>query len=260
MRSAPWFIAIAFVLLAGSAVARAAEPGASGAGETADGTDVTSRDAPDADSPLIVTGDFNQDGVPDIARVVTSGCGSFEARSLTVSLGQKEGGFRQVASISVADRDPRAIALGDFNGDGSLDLIVGDGDGSLTEFLGDGKGQFVPAGEIAHFGSVVSIAMGDFNRDGHLDLAVSDPRTGSVAVLLGEGNGSLQQAWSFSLPVKGVDFHVAAADFDGDGTVDLAVTNDDDSSYEVMLGNGNGAFTYSPALSNVKDPNSHCAA
>ena len=160
----------------------------------------------------------------------------------------------------MAGHDPRAIVLGDFNGDGNPDLIVGDGDGSLIEFLGDGTGQLVPFGEIAHFGSVVSIAMGDFNHDGRLDLAVSDPRAGSVTVLLGAGNGSFQQAWSFSLPMRGIDFHVAAADFNQDGMLDLAVTNDDDASYEVMLGNGNGTFTYAPALSNVMDPNAHCPA
>ncbi len=160
----------------------------------------------------------------------------------------------------MAGHDPRAIVLGDFNGDGNPDLFGGDGVGALFEFLGDGKGQFVPVGEIAHFGSVVSIAMGDFNHDGRLDLAVSDPRASSVTVLLGAGNGSFQPAWSFPLPMRGIDFHVAAADFNGDGIIDLAVTNDDDASYEIMLGNGNGTFTYAPALSNVKDPNSHCPA
>jgi hypothetical protein len=160
----------------------------------------------------------------------------------------------------MASHDPRAIVLGDFNGDGNPDLIVGDGDGSLMEFLGDGTGQLVPLGELVHFGSVVSIAMGDFNHDGHLDLAVSDARSSSVIVLLGAGNGSFQQAWSFPLPMRGVDFHIAAADFNGDGIIDLAVTNDDDASYEIMLGSGNGTFTYAPALSNVIDPNSHCPA
>ena len=263
MRATGQSTAIAFIiaiLTVGSAVARAASSGVLGAGTAPSCADEASRDAPDEASPLIVTGDFNQDGIADIAEVVSPPCGPTGASFLTVSLGQRDGAFKQVAATSMAGRDPRAIVVGDFNGDGNPDLIVGDGDGSLIEFLGDGKGQLVPFGEIAHFGSVVSIAMGDFNHDGRLDLAVSDAQASSVTVLQGTGNGSFQQAWSFPLPMRGIDFRVAAADFNGDGIIDLAVTNDDDASYEIMLGNGNSTFTYAPALSNVKDPNSHCPA
>jgi hypothetical protein len=148
--------------------------------------------------------------------------------------------------------------VGDFNGDGNPDLIVGDGDGALMELIGDGKGNLVSAGEIAHLGSVVSIAKSDFNHDGIPDLAVSDFRANSVTILLGAGNGSFRPSWSFPLPMRGTIFHLAAADFNGDGIPDLAITNDDEDTFEVMLGNGNGTFTYAPALSNVKDPNSYC--
>jgi len=263
MRTAGQSIAIAFIiaiLMVGSAVARAAGSTVFGEGAAVSCAGESSQDTPGGVSPLIVTGDFNRDGVADIAEVVSSACEPTGASFLTVLLGQRNGTFKQVASSSMVGHDPRAIVLGDFNGDGNPDLIVGDGDGSLIEFLGDGTGQLVPFGEIAHFGSVVSIAMGDFNHDGRLDLTVSDPSASSVTVLLGAGNGSFQQARSFPLPMRGIDFHVAAADFNGDGIIDLAVTNDDDASYEIMLGNGNGTFTYAPALSNVKDPNSHCPA
>ena len=125
-----------------------------------------------------------------------------------------------------------------------------------------------PAGEWARLqglwvgpnslGSVVSIAVGDFDRDGMLDLAVSDARANTVTVLLGSGNGSFRPIWTFQLPMPGKVFHLAAADFNGDGLLDLAVTYEDDESFEVMIGNGNGTFTYAPALSHTRDPNSHC--
>jgi hypothetical protein len=116
-------------------------------------------------------------------------------------------------------------------------------------------------GDVARLESVVSIAVADFNHDGVLDMAVSDWRASSVTVLLGAGNGSFQRGWSFPLRMPGTVAQVAAADFNGDGIVDLAVTYDGEDGYtfEVMLGNGNGTFTFAPKLSFVKDPNSHCA-
>lgn len=202
-------------------------------------------------------GDFNRDGLADIAQVTITREG--QPASLTVLLGQKDGSFRQMPASPELGRDPQSMAIGDFNGDGIPDLIVGDGDGALTEFLGDGTGSMKPAGDIASFGSVVSVAVADFNHDGHLDMAVSDPHSNSVTILLGNGDGSFRPIWHFSLPMAGKVFHLATADFNGDKVPDLAVTYEDPDNYEVMLGNGNGTFTYSPALSRPIDPNSHCA-
>jgi hypothetical protein len=60
--------------------------------------------------------------------------------------------------------------------------------------------------------------------------------------------------------MRGAVFHLAAADFNGDGVADLVVTDENEDAYEVMLGNGNGTFTLSPELSRVKDPYAHCPA
>jgi hypothetical protein len=269
MRTAGRSIAIPLILAVfavAPAVMRASNSGALGSGalcsdeSAANCANEASKDTPDEASRLIVTGDFNRDGIADMAEVVWPDCKHTGAGFLSVSLGQRDGTFKHVASNPAVGHDPQAMVVGDFNGDGNPDLIVGDGDGSLTEFRGDGTGKLVPVGAIARFSSIASIAMSDFNHDGILDLAVSDPSSSSVTILLGSGNGSFQHAWSFPLPMKGIAFRVAAADFNGDGIIDLAVTNDEDAAYEIMLGNGNGTFTYAPALSNVKDPNSHCPA
>jgi hypothetical protein len=60
--------------------------------------------------------------------------------------------------------------------------------------------------------------------------------------------------------MPGTSPHLAAADFNGDGIPDLAVVYDDDegATFDVLLGSGKGAFTLSPRLSLVRDPNSHC--
>ena len=163
-----------------------------------------------------------------------------------------------MASRNFIGRDPRALVVGDFNRDGHVDVIVGDGDGTLLEFLGDGTGHLVRSGKISTLGSVVSIAVGRFTHDGNLDFVVSDLESNSAAIFVGTGDGSFRQTWSFALPQRGREFHIATADFNGDGVADLVITSEEDGNYEVMLGNGNGTFTYAPKLSHLKDPNSYC--
>jgi WD40 repeat protein len=207
------------------------------------------------DSPLVVTGDFNHDGIADIAKIT-----SHEPDLLTVLLGQTNGSFKEMTSKLVPGHTSRAMVADDFNKDGIPDLIVGDEDGTLTLFLGDGTGNFGPASEITRLDSVASIAVADFNKDGIPDIAISDWRASSVTVLLGVGNGSFGHMWSFPLRMRGTKPHIAAADFNGDGIPDLAVVYDEDGgdTFDVMLGNGNGTFTLSPDRSFSKNPNSHC--
>ncbi|HVU45761.1 MAG TPA: VCBS repeat-containing protein [Terracidiphilus sp.] len=207
---------------------------------------------------LIATADFNSDGIADVAEVTLLGDGQNGAGVLTILLGQRNGSFKPSLRHTLLRDDPRSIAAGDFNGDGKPDLLVGDGDGAVLELLGDGKGDLRLAGEIAHVGSAVSIAVGDFNRDGIPDIAVSDFRSNNVTILLGSGKGPFRFGWSFALPMRGTTYYLAAADFNSDGVPDLAITSDEEGMFLVMLGNGNGTFTYAPALSRIRDPYSYC--
>lgn len=213
----------------------------------------------DARSPmLIATADFNRDGIADVAKIVWSPGQRNGPCFIQILFGLKDGGYKSAVRLTLLKGDPRSMIAGDFNGDRNPDLLVGDGDGSVTELLGDGKGNLRSAGEIAHVGSVVSIAVGDFNRDGIPDIAVSDFRANKVTILLGSGSGSFTIGWSFSLPMRGTTYYLAAADFNGDGVPDLAITSDEEGTFVVMLGNGNGTFTYAPALSHIRDPYSYC--
>jgi hypothetical protein len=218
---------------------------------------IGSSDIPDEASMVIATGDFNGDGIADLVEAAPPDA-DLGQYSLIVLLGTTGGTFRLVASHNLIGRDPRALVVGDFNGDGNPDVIVGDSDGTLLEFLGDGNGNLLRRGEIASVGSVVSIAAGHFTHDSNLDLVVSDVGSNTAAILLGAGDGSFRQAWSFQLPLKGKEFHIATADFNKDGISDLVITSEDDGNYEVMLGNGNGTFTYAPKLSHLRDPYSYC--
>ncbi len=215
-------------------------------------------DAPDERVPVVATGDFNHDGIADLVEAAPAGDDDHGPHLLTVLLGRPDGTFVRLASPIPIGAEPRALVAGDFNGDGNLDVIVGDENGALTEFLGDGKGGLQAAGNVATVGSVVSMAMGRFSHDGKLDLVVSDYGSNAAVILLGDGKGSFRRAWSFQLPRKGREFSIAAADVNGDGIADLLIASDDDEDYEVMLGHDNGTFTYAPELSHVRDPNSYC--
>lgn len=216
-------------------------------------------DAQDKPSRLKVMSDFNHDGIPDMAEATLPAANYSGPNYLTISLGQADGSFKPITTLALGFR-PRDMVAGDFNQDGIPDLIVGEDNGALTLFLGDGTGNLHSDGEIAHLQSVVSIAVADFNHDGLLDIVVSDWRASSVTVLLGTGKGAFRIGLAFPMRARGTSPHVATADFNGDGIPDLAVVYDDgdESSYDVMLGNGNGTFTYSPQFSLVKDPNSYC--
>lgn len=220
-----------------------------------------SEDDPDEASSLIVTGDFNRDGIADIAKITSHADGTSQSSYLTVLLGQTNGTYRVLTSKLAQGRTPRAMVSGDFNNDGVLDLIIGDEDGTLTLFLGDGTGSFSAIHEIAHLDSVVSIAVSDFNKDGILDVAISDWRAGSVTVLLGTGKASFDHMWSFPLRMRATKPHIAVADFNGDGVPDIAVVygqDEEEETFDVMLGNGNGTFTIAPERGFTRDPNSHC--
>lgn len=208
-------------------------------------------------SSVIATGDFNRDGIADLVEATTPGRDA-SGQHLRILLGRGDGTFAPGATQPLVANAPCAIVVGDFNGDGNPDVIVGDSNGVLREYLGDGKGDLADAGNVATLGSVASIAIGHFTHSGHLDLVVSDFRSNSAVILLGKANGSFRVAWSFQLPRVGRQFRIATADFNQDGVDDLVIGNDDDADYEVMLGHGNGTFTYAPELSHLRDPRSYC--
>ncbi len=196
------------------------------------------------DPEALAVGDFNGDGVPDVAVL------NLDPGTVSVLLGNGDGTFQPAVNYAVGTKaGSLSVAVGDFNGDGNLDLVVANGitfgqAPSVSVLLGNGDGTFQPAVTYDAGRFPASVAVGDFNGDGILDLAVADSQTGpNVAVLLGNGDGTFQPPVFFDAGAGSAPRSVAVADFNGDGILDLVVANQIGvGSVSVLLGNGDGNF------------------
>jgi hypothetical protein len=144
------------------------------------------------------------------------------------------------------------IKAGDIDEDGHQDLVLiseGAGfDNTVVDlYFGDGQGGFVHRTAAGGLGPRHEV-LTDLNGDGHLDVAMTNYQLGfdgtDVSVLLGRGDGTFGPEHRYT---TGDDpAGIAAADLDGDGAVDLAVTRDDVNTGSqrlvILLGNGDGTF------------------
>jgi hypothetical protein len=132
----------------------------------------------------LAIGDFNHDGFSDLA------VANLADNTITTLLNRGTEGslIRGPNTPNPAGSSPEYLALGDFNGDGNIDLAIVDSDSnSLTVLLGDGAGNFAPApySPLATGPTPFGVAIGDFNGDGRADFAIANFGGNTVSILLG---------------------------------------------------------------------------
>jgi FG-GAP-like repeat len=192
----------------------------------------------------VAIADLNGDGIPDVVAAdyyAPLSTGTWSS-TVAVLLGTG-GGALAPAVLYDTGTNSNAVAIGDLDGDGKLDLAVSAFlDRSVRILRGAGDGSF-GAPHVTRIGDgPVSMAAGDLDRDGRLDLVVAE-RVG-VAALLGNGDGSFRR----SVVAAGSPAFVALADVNADGKLDLVWSDWFAATVTVYLGNGDGTFTAKPSF------------
>ncbi|NMO13307.1 hypothetical protein HPC49_15380 [Pyxidicoccus fallax] len=184
----------------------------------------------------LLLGDLNGDGRQD----VVAGSSITVSPTLVTRLAQ-QGGTLSAAVTTEASSGPRNLALGEFTGDGRLDLVMSPANtnGQLWVLPGRGDGTFQAHIASTATGVGVNFGVGDFNRDGRADVVFSGG--GRIVVMLGDGQGHLTAA-STSYTAGSTDAPMAIGDFNADGAPDVAVLNSTQRTVDVLLNNGDATF------------------
>jgi FG-GAP-like repeat len=185
----------------------------------------------------LAAGDFNEDGLMDLAVVQSAGT---SVGYLQLLFGEGNGKF-QVGPKYQLGVEPISVALADLNGDGHLDVAVANKGGTAMTFFGDGHGNLRQRTGYKVAGGPFGIAAADLNGDHYPDLAVTQVRNGTVAVLLNDGTGHFSKPVSYNAG-GGEVVDVKVADLRNDGKQDLVVANGSLSAIGVLLGKGDGTF------------------
>jgi len=201
----------------------------------------------------LAVADVNGDGRPDL--ILDNG--ALEVLINTTKIGSNTVSFRSLAPI-LTTVPSVALLAADFTGDGRPDLIDVGASGQVLLLAGNGDGSFGAPEQIATVAAPFTAAAADLNDDGLPDLVTLGSST--LSVILNQGSGSFDAPTNYTVGSRLGPFDgFTVADLNGDGRLDLAVTNDEYSQITVLLGDGNGSFRQlSPFLTN--DPPSGVGA
>jgi hypothetical protein len=198
-------------------------------------------------------GDVNGDGRLDLA------LDHHDSYNVTLLLGNADGSFSLAPNSPIVMKQGQhphthGLGLGDFNGDGKLDLAtVNNEDNDISVALGDGRGGFTnaPRSPFAVGPSPYPLTIGHVNSDAHLDIVSNASATGprraeqlatsrALTLLFGDGQGGFRRS---DIPLRtGQPWFASIGDLNGDGKADLFATHHDGSVLTVLQGDGAGNF------------------
>lgn len=205
-------------------------------------TSVTSTDA--GNGVDMQFGDLNNDGIADM---VTS---PFDRGRQYIHLGNGDGTFRAAVSY-VTGSTPRGTRLGDFNGDGNVDIGSIDNSGYATFLLGNGDGTFRAHQTLNSLQVEYALGVGDFNDDGYDDFIGGGTYLGTDRTMIYYGSASgLQAGQSLGITPRVVS--VEKGDFNNDGKEDFVYGTYVAGTYQginLALSNGDGTFNFSKSFS-----------
>lgn len=188
----------------------------------------------------LAVGDLTGDGFPDVVAanfVVAPG----DASKVYVNDGLAR--FQAARPLAVGEADAAAVALGDFDSDLKLDIVLGNLAGQASHvYLNDGKGDF---GTPSRFGDpkddTQAVAVADLDGDERLDVVIGNMRTPNK-IFFGDGKGGFSRSISFG-PDHGSTRAVAVGDIDGNGIPDVVVGYE---AVDAILVAADGSTTRSP--------------
>lgn len=204
-----------------------------------------------ADPQSIAVADLNHDGKPDI--IVANPIPG----TISVFLGNGTGNFHLApGSPFAAGPAPSDIGIGDFNGDGNLDVITPNTQTPYVSlFLGDGKGGFhqTPHSPLAtkSYPHPHGVVVGYFcGTDKPLDAVIDSWASSQIELLIGDGKGNLTNGPMF-FAGPGSDLPLRSADFNKDGFPDIvmpdtAIGHWNVTHATVLLGDGKCGFRQAP--------------
>jgi VCBS repeat protein len=191
----------------------------------------------------VAVGDFNGDTDPDLA--VANASDSINPNgTVSILLGTAGVNFASPVNYTVGD-SPRAVAIGNFDGDSDQDLVVAsEANNRVSVLLNTGSGTFTGLTNLTPCSTPNALALGDFNGDSDPDIVAVNEGCNNVSVWLGASGAAFGSRTDFA--VGALPDEIAAGDVNGDGLADLAVANQTSDDLSVLLGRGSGSFM--PAL------------
>jgi FG-GAP-like repeat len=180
----------------------------------------------------VISGDFNADGHLDLAVLLNHPTNPGE---ISILFGNGLGNFL-IPSVTTVANNPVALASGDLNNDGRLDLVTANNNinAPISVLLSNNSGKYAATQAIALATTPTALTLGDLNGDGQLDIvAVSNDLTNNISVLYGNNVGGFGAALNFTAGTG--PSAATTGDFNNDGRLDIAVTNADSNNLSVLL-------------------------